>query len=71
MAVEENTAPRFIRLPEVMRRVGLSRPQVYKLISKDRFPSPIKIGSASAWVEGEIASWISERIAESRRSAAA
>lgn len=61
---------RLIRLPEVMNRVGLSRPAVYKAIAAQRFPSPIKIGTASAWVSHEIDSWIEKRIAEGRAGAA-
>lgn len=53
---------RVIRLPDVCRRVGLSRSQVYRLEAAGNFPRRLKIGSrASAWLEHEIAGWISER----------
>ncbi|EKN6339550.1 AlpA family transcriptional regulator, partial [Yersinia enterocolitica] len=46
---------RFIRLPEVLKRTGLCKAWIYKLISQDRFPEPIKLGErAIAFVESEI-----------------
>ncbi|MDW3777640.1 AlpA family transcriptional regulator [Kluyvera cryocrescens] len=57
----------LIRLSEVCRRTGYSKAWLYRLISKQRFPKPIKIGSrAIAFVESEVDEWINQRIAESR-----
>ncbi|HFE8513564.1 MULTISPECIES: helix-turn-helix transcriptional regulator [Proteus] len=57
----------LIRLPEVMRRTGFSKPYLYKLISDDKFPKQVKIGSRSiAFVESEVDEWIANKIAESR-----
>ncbi|MBP2844566.1 AlpA family transcriptional regulator [Dickeya oryzae] len=57
----------LIRLPEVQRRTGYSKAWLYRLISQDRFPQPVKIGSRSiAFVESEIDDWINQRITESR-----
>ena len=53
------------RLPEVQRRTGYSKAWIYRLISQDRFPSAVKIGSrAIAFVESEVDEWISQRIEE-------
>jgi prophage regulatory protein len=52
---------KLIRLPEVLERVALKKTAVYKLISEDEFPKPVKIGSSSAWVEHEITEWILAR----------
>lgn len=62
-----NEPLRLIRISEVVRRAGLSRPSIYKKIAAGYFPSPIKIGSASAWVEHEVEGWIQARITEARR----
>lgn len=57
----------LIRLPEVQRRTGYSKAWLYRLISQQRFPASVKIGSrAIAFVESEIDEWINQRIAESR-----
>lgn len=57
----------LIRLPEALRRTGLGKAWVYKLIAQKRFPQPVKIGArAIAFVESEIDEWVNQRIAESR-----
>lgn len=56
---------RLVRLPEVIRRTGISRSEVYRRISLGSFPKPLKLGThASAFVEAEIAGWIAARIKE-------
>ncbi|EKN4167893.1 TPA: helix-turn-helix transcriptional regulator, partial [Yersinia enterocolitica] len=51
----------LIRLPEVLKRTGFSRPWVYKLLKQKRFPPPIKIGGrAIAFVESEVNDWIDQ-----------
>lgn len=57
----------LIRLPEVQRRTGYSKAWIYRLMSQQRFPKTVKIGSrAIAFIESEIDEWINQRIAESR-----
>jgi prophage regulatory protein len=57
----------LIRLSEVQRRTGYSKAWLYRLMSEQRFPAAIKIGSRSiAFIESEIDEWIKQRIAESR-----
>lgn len=55
---------KLIRLPEVLERVALKKTAVYKLMAEEEFPRPVKLGSASAWVETEIKDWISDRMTE-------
>lgn len=57
----------LIRLTEVCRRTGYGKSWIYRLIKEERFPKPVKIGfRAVAFVEGEIDTWIDQRINESR-----
>jgi prophage regulatory protein len=61
----------LLRLPEVIRRTGLSRSSIYSAIAKKEFPAPIALGARSvAWVESEVATFIEARISESRKRAA-
>ncbi|KHT11664.1 helix-turn-helix transcriptional regulator [Pectobacterium brasiliense] len=54
-----NTQNRLIRFPEVMRKIGFGKAWLYRLISEERFPQPVKIGiRAVAFVENEIDEWI-------------
>jgi prophage regulatory protein len=57
-----------LKLPEVLRRTGLSRSRLYELSAAGSFPSQIKLGGprASGWIESEVHSWILKRIDASR-----
>ena len=55
----------LLRLPEVVRRTGLSRSYLYHEMKHDRFPKPVKITQrTSAWVDSEVQEWIENRIAD-------
>ena len=52
----------LIRLPEVMRLVGLSRSTVLKMVAEGAFPAPILIGKrAVAWRVRDVIAWIEDR----------
>ncbi len=58
---------RFLRLPEVMARTGLSRSTIYLRVAAGCFPQPVSLGRrAVGWIEAEVDEWVRERIAESR-----
>ena len=55
--------PVLLRLPMVMRITGLARSTIYKLISQNQFPVPIKLSTrAVAWLHSEIEAWVSSRV---------
>ncbi len=62
--VQVNDCPSILRLPEVLRRTGLSRSTVYSYIAKPApstpaFPQPVKIGQrAVGFMSDEIENWI-------------
>ena len=61
--MKHNNQMQFLRLPQVMQRVGLSKPQLYKLITQNEFPSQIKICSRiSVWLEADVLQWMQEQI---------
>ena len=67
IAQRTNPPTRFLRLPEVQGRTGLSRSTIYVRLAQGRFPRPVSLGArAVGWVEAEVDGWIRERIAESR-----
>ena len=71
-AIEQETSkqPRFLRLPEVLARTGLSRSTIYVRLDQGRFPQPVSLGArAVGWIEAEVDEWIRERIDESRGGA--
>ena len=61
---------RFLRLPEVLARTGLSRSTIDVRLEQGRFPRPVSLGAcAVGWIESEVDEWIRERIAANRSDA--
>jgi prophage regulatory protein len=69
-ATEPATAPAplcLLRLPDVLKRVGLRRTAVYEAVAAGTFPAPIKLGRRCvAWPSDAIEAWVRARIAEAR-----
>lgn len=62
---------RLIRLSEVMNKTGFGKAWIYRLISQNRFPQPVKIGiRAIAFIESEIDERIQLTIENSRKHVA-
>jgi len=62
-----NQPIRMLRLPDVMQKTGLSRSQIYRLISLGTFPTQVQLAErACAWIEDEIEQWLLARIDEAR-----
>ena len=58
---------RFLRLPEVLARNGLSRSTICVRLDQGRFPRPVSLGArAAGWIESEVEEWMRERIEKSR-----
>ncbi|NLZ16736.1 MAG: AlpA family phage regulatory protein [Desulfobulbaceae bacterium] len=56
-------APRLLRKPEVLERIGLSNSSLYCFIKKGEFPRQVQLGKrAVAWREDEVEQWIAERL---------
>ncbi|MBK6972993.1 MAG: AlpA family transcriptional regulator [Sterolibacteriaceae bacterium] len=58
----ELPATSLLRLPNVIQITGLARSTIYKLISDERFPPPLKLSQrAVAWRLLDIEQWIASR----------
>jgi len=52
----------LLRLPAVIKRVGLGKTTIYERIRRDEFPKPVSLGRrARAWRASEIEKWIAAR----------
>ena len=61
---------RFLRLPEVLARTGLSRSTIYVRMAQGRFPRSVSLGGrAVGWIESKLNEWMREWIAASRSDA--
>lgn len=59
---------KFIRLPEVKNKTGLSRSSIYLRMSNKEFPKSISLGGrAIGWLESEINEWLEQCIAISKK----
>lgn len=60
--------PIIERLPAVLRRLGVSRSTLYKLIQEGKFKAPVKLGSRSVgWLATDTDEFITARVQASRR----
>jgi prophage regulatory protein len=50
---------RLLRLPELVRTIGVSRATIYRYVDSGRLPSPVKLSSRCvAWRASEITAWM-------------
>ena len=55
---------KMLRRPAVEAMTGLGRSSIYDLMSRGKFPRPIKLtAKAVGWPESVIQDWLEERIA--------
>ena len=60
---------RFLRLPDVLRLIGIGKTAWTDYVRAKRAPAAVKIGAATVWLESECRAWMAERVAESRKVA--
>lgn len=54
-----------LRLPDVVKRTGLSRSTIYRAESRGQFPRHVKLGEhASGWLAHEVDAYLAARVAE-------
>jgi len=54
-----------LRLPEVLRLIGLSRSSLYSMVAAGSFPAPIRLGRrARGWLRSSVWKWLDERIGQ-------
>jgi prophage regulatory protein len=58
---------RFLRIKEVVDRVGFKARTVYRRIADGAFPKPVKDGGCSLWPESEITAYQERKKRERRR----
>ncbi|EKN4177081.1 TPA: AlpA family phage regulatory protein [Yersinia enterocolitica] len=57
---------KMVDMAFIVNFTGMSDKWFYKLIQDSKFPTPIKMGRSSRWLESEVVNWFKERINESR-----
>jgi prophage regulatory protein len=60
--VAPSTPAQMLRIADVVRRVGLGRSTVWRMVQEKTFRAPRRLGPrAVAWIEGDIANWVLNR----------
>lgn len=60
----ETTAPRLLRITDVMERTALSRSYIYAKIKRGEFPRPLSLGyKCSRWVSDDVDAWVKQATA--------
>jgi predicted DNA-binding transcriptional regulator AlpA len=54
----EAASQRLIFRPDVLDRVGVTYPTVWKMMRNGTFPRSRVIGGRTAWIEAEVEAWI-------------
>ncbi len=55
-------AEQMLRLPDVIRRTGLSRNTIWRLVRKREFPAPLQLSdNAIGWPSEMVESWLESR----------
>lgn len=50
---------RLLRMRDVMQLAGLGRSTIYRKVSDQTFPQPVKVGQAAVrWKQSELAAWM-------------
>ena len=48
----------YIKLPEVIKLVGIKTTTIYKMANEGKFPKQVKLGTRSvAWIKAEVLQW--------------
>lgn len=69
---ELHRAQKLIRIKQVQEMTGLSKSYIYQLAQQELFPKSILLiegGSAVAWLESSVISWITSRVEASNKAA--
>ena len=60
-----DSLPAILRMPAVLKMVGLSRTSLWRRINSGDFPSPVKLGGdgsrAVGWRRAEVERWLESR----------
>ena len=57
-----DTAPKILRLPQVVARIGLSKNSIYRLIRQGEFPRPLQLTpNTVGWRVDEVDKWADAR----------
>ena len=61
--MSEKEEYKFLRLTEVLKETGLSKPSIYRLMRESKFPQSYKLGErAVGWRSDQLREWKESRV---------
>jgi prophage regulatory protein len=70
VAVSHVEDVRILRFPDVVKKTGMSKSDIYGRIRRNAFPEPVQIGPRSVgFVEREVNHWLHCLVEKSRKAA--
>ena len=51
----------LLKKADVLKKLNCSKSTLYKLMSSDSFPPPIKLGRDNRWMEREVLEWLENK----------
>jgi prophage regulatory protein len=64
ITADHGAPPALIDFKQLSAKVCMGRSRIYKLIGEGNFPSPVKIGASSRWIDPEIDAYIAQLAAD-------
>ncbi len=64
MSPAEQKKLKFLRFPDVAKKVGLKRTAIYDRMNRGEFPQSITLtgGRAVVWLESDVENWMKEQV---------
>lgn len=53
---------KYLRINQVIEKLGLKKPTIYSYMKRGLLPKPVKLGRVSIWLESEVDAALHERI---------
>lgn len=68
LSPQARTKDRFVKMREVLDRLGISRSTLYDMMENGEFPEPIVLrNKLHCWLESDIEEYMSRKIAQRRK----
>lgn len=64
LAAEKGDKLDMISMPEMVDQFGVARNTIIRLMEKENFPKPFKIGRGHRWLRSDVVKWLNKRRSE-------
>lgn len=58
--LSSSDGPRLIRAADAARMVSISTRTLWRLVSANQFPAPVRVGGSTRWRRADVERWIAD-----------